>query len=69
MENKVLVALLGIKEIPKGKYITFPLRVRTLLGKVKGILNYETEETRSEEKCSCHGESERNDEKKNEEVN
>lgn len=58
------MALLGIKEIHKVKYITFPLRVRTLLGKVKGILNYETDETRSEEKCSCHGESERDYEKK-----
>lgn len=58
------MALLGIKEMHKVKYITFSLRVRTLLGKVKGILNYETEETRSEEKCSCHGESEREDKKK-----
>lgn len=39
------MTLLGIKGIHKVKYITFPMRIRTLLGRAKhNYLNHEKEE-------------------------
>lgn len=42
------MALLGIIYI--FKYVTIPLKIRTLLSKAKGILNYEIKETIEEVK-------------------